>query len=186
MDASRSTRLIAVGAAALLVGVALTALAVRGAGRASAAPADAPTAPAAAAVATPAPATPAPRIPDEVEVPDGHEAVALQLPFDAAVAGLPTVGDRVNVYGVFGARQDEDGDRGPRVEAVLAGVEVLAVTGPEIDSAGGTPTLVVALTPDQTPRLIFLQTAERTWLTLTPPEGVTPATTAVDHGTVIR
>lgn len=185
MDASRSTRLIAVGAAALLVGTALTALAVRGADRASAAPADPPAA-VAAAPETTAPVEPAPRIPETVEVPDGHEAVALQLPFDAGVAGLPSAGDHVNVYGVFGARQSEEGDRGPRVEAVLAGVEVLAITGPEIGAAGGSPTVVVAVTPDQTPRLIFLQAAERTWLTLTPPDGVAPATAAVDHGTVTR
>lgn len=186
MDASRSTRLIAVGAAALLVGIALTALAVRGAGRASAAPA--PTTAAAPAVApeAAAAAAPAPRIPEALEVPDGHEAVALQLPFDAAVAGLPTTGDRVNVYGVFGARQTDGEEQGPRVEAVLAGVEVLAITGPEIDAAGGAPTVVVAVTPDQTPRLIFLQAAERTWLTLTPPDGVAPAASAVDHGSVTR
>lgn len=186
MDASRSTRLIAVGAAALLVGVALTALAVRGAGRASAAPATtAATAPVAAPETAP-PVEPAPRIPEAVEVPEGHEAVALQLPYDAAVAGLPNAGDRVNVYGVFAARQTDGAGEGPRVAAVLAGVQVLAITGPDVEAAGGSPTLVVAVTPDQTPQLIFLQSAERTWLTLTPPDGVAPATSAVDHGSVTR
>lgn len=184
MDASRSTRLIAVGAAALVVGTALTALAVRGADGAAAAPA--PAEPPAAAVETAPPADPAPRIPESLEVPDGHEAVALQLPFDAGVAGLPTVGDHVNVYGVFGARQTDGEDTGPRVEAVLAGVEVLAITGPDVEAAGGSPTVVVALTPDQTPKAIFLQAAERTWLTLTPPDGTEPATSAVDHGSVTR
>lgn len=184
MDASRSTRLIAVGAAALVVGTALTALAVRGADGAAAAPAQPE--PAVAAVETAPPVEPAPRIPASIEVPDGHEAVALQLPYDAGVAGLPAAGDRVNVYGVFGAGRTEGEESGPRVEAVLAGVQVLAITGPDVEAAGGSPTIVVALTPDQTPKAIFLQAAERTWLTLTPPDGTDPAASAVDHGSVTR
>lgn len=190
MEARRSTRLIAVGAAALVVGVATATLAVQGAGDATAAPA----APPVAAPAPPeSPAEPAPRIPASVTVPEGHEAVALQLPYDSAVAGLPTSGDLVNLYGVFSngdpsrpTTEDAATTGAHHVEAVLAGVEVLAVTGPDVDAGGGNPTVVLALTPEETLKAIFLQTAERSWLTLTPPEGTTPAEAGVDHGTVTR
>lgn len=191
MEARRSTRLIAVGAAALVIGIGTATLAVRGAGGAEAAPATAPTTPPVAAPATPA--EPAARIPAAITVPEGHEAVALQLPYDAGVAGLPTSGDKVNVYGVFRTGDPAETDDGTatataahHVEAVLAGVEVLAVTGPDVEAGGGNPTVVLALTPDESIRAIFLQTAERTWLTLTPPDGTAPAETGVDHGTVTR
>ncbi len=195
MTARRSTRLIAVGAAALVVGVGMAALAVRGAGGAAAAT---PSATSAAAAPAPAPAAaapadPAPRIPASVTVPDGHEAVALQLPYDAGVAGLPTSGDHVNVYGVFkaGDPATTSADEAvtapqPYVEAVLAGVEVLAISGPDVEAGGGTPTVVLALTPDQTLRAILLQTAERVWLTLTPPEGTAPAEAGLEHAAVTR
>lgn len=193
MEARRSTRLIAVGAAALIVGVGLAALAVRGAGGAEAATAAAPPVAAAPAAVAAESAEPAPRIPAAVTVPDGHEAVALQLPYDAGVAGLPTSGDTVNVYGVFkaGDPATTTADAAataptPYVEAVLAGVQVLAISGPDIEAGGGTPTVVLALTPDQTQKAILLQTAERVWLTLTPPDGTAPAEAGLEHAEVTR
>lgn len=73
------------------------------------------------------------------EIPEGTSAVAFTVDFQRSVAGLPSAGDRVDVYGRAG---DHDGSA---LEAVLDDVEVLTITGAAHESNGGAPTVVLAV-----------------------------------------
>ena len=119
------------------------------------------------------------RLPAPLEVPDGHEAVAVSIGYDAAVAALPVPGDTVNVYGVFhqglpeqvggspAGGQDEEAAAGGRgVVRVLSGVDVLGVSGAAADAGGGTVTLVLALEPADAERAIYLAAVEEVWFSL--------------------
>ena len=118
------------------------------------------------------------RLPSPLEVPDGHEAVAVSIGYDAAVAALPAPGDTVNLYGVFhqgmpeqvgGSAPTGDGeaaatDKG--VVRVLSGVDVLGVSGATAESGGGAVTLVLALSPADAERAIYLAAVEKVWFSL--------------------
>src|SRR3546814_10923773 len=59
------------------------------------------------------------------DVPEGHDAVAVQIDFVPGVAGYVSAGDRINLYGVY---QIAVTDRVPaRVELLLTKVAVLDV-----------------------------------------------------------
>lgn len=137
------------------------------------------------------------RVPQNLDIPNGREAVALQLKFDQAVASLPGPGDRVNLYAVFtkngsGGAGEPGGatGSGPFAKLVLEDVEVLAVAGPNVDAGAGTPTLVLALTQQETEQAILLHTAETVWLSLRPPDATTSATSGAtsgaDNGSVLQ
>ena len=177
MARSRSTALIAIGAAVFVVGAALTLLAVRGGGegkvRASATPAATatPAAQAAAAAGQVAAAT--------VKIPEGKEAVAVQIPKVPGLGGYTEVGDRVNVYGTFKDRQPGGAVKGaPLVKLILSNVEVLAVTATPAAAEGGSATYVLALSADEAEKVIYLSSFEGIWLSLVkdgaPPVGSTP------------
>jgi hypothetical protein len=113
------------------------------------------------------------RMPSPLELPAGHEAVAVSSSYDAAVAALPVPGDRVNVYAVFqqglpdelgGSSEGDNATKG--VVRALSGVEVLGVSGATVDTGGGNVTLVLALEPDDAERAIYLASTEQVWFTL--------------------
>lgn len=200
MAASRSNRMIALGAAVLVVGMGLATLALRSADASpdadtSAAPA-APTDQDQQARAADEPADPAlepaVRTPESLEVPEGTEAVALQVSFDAGVAAYPEPGDHVNVYGIFtrgvpGEGVDaEDGNVPPSVHRVLTEVEVLSVVGADPVENAGSPTYVLALPPDDVERAVFLQNIERVWLTEVGDDLVPGPTAGADHVSILR
>lgn len=138
------------------------------------------------------------RLPAPLQVPEGHEAVAVSSTYDAAVAGLPVPGDRVNLYAVFqqgvpDALHEDSGDgtgagsAGKGAIRTLSGVEVLGVTGVAPEAGGGSVTLVLALEPDAAERTIYLAAAEQVWFSLVGPdhapvdgEGVTRETVLDD------
>lgn len=133
------------------------------------------------------------RLPMPLEVPTGHEAVAVTSTYDAAVAGLPVPGDRVNLYAVFqqgvpdalatdaGASGEAAANAGKGAIRTLSGVEVLGVTGVEPQTGGGSVTLVLALEPADAERTIYLAAAEQVWFSL-----VAPDHTPVDGAGVTR
>ena len=172
MARNRSTALIGIGAAVFVVGAALAFLLVRDDGNDSevsaAAPAGQPAAPTAAPTAAEVAAT--------LEVPSGKEAVAVQVPAIPGLAGYAKVGDSVNVYGTFSDRQPNSAARGaPVAKLILAGAQVLAVTGPPAGAEGGNATYLLGVAPGQAEQVIYLASYEGIWLSLTP-EG-TPAIT---------
>ncbi len=126
------------------------------------------------------------------EVPEGFEAVAVQIDFVAGAAGYVNPGDLINLYGLF------SGTAGaavtPRAELLLTNVEVLDVdltipprrgqaTDPEAATSaqrasGSTVTYLLALRTDDAEKVIFSTEFESLYATLTaddaPPAGPTP------------
>ncbi len=126
------------------------------------------------------------------EIPEGFEAVAVQIDFVAGAAGYVNPGDLVNLYGVI---RGTAGDAvTPRAELLLTNVEVLDVdltipprrgqqaTDPNAPAAqrasGSTVTYLLSLRTDDAEKVIFATEFESLYATLTaedaPPAGPTP------------
>ena len=115
------------------------------------------------------------------KIPEGKQAVAVQLPFVPGGAGYVGAGDRVNVYGAV-----KNAPGGPVVRMILSGVEVLdtstevaprrATTGaqPGERPAGEQVTYLLALSPEEAGEVIYLSAYESVWMALMP-EGQQPS-----------
>jgi Flp pilus assembly protein CpaB len=110
----------------------------------------------------------APAAPTSFTIPAGKQAVAVQVPFVAGLAGYARAGDIVNVYG------NVQNDKAPTIPAppatklILPGVQVLAVTGPAPGVDTGNATYLLALDANQAEQAIFFARFETMWLTLVP------------------
>ena len=115
------------------------------------------------------------------EIPDGYEAVAVQIDFVAGAAGYVNAGDHINLYGLYTTAV---GDRpAPRAELLLTNVEVLDVdlsisprrgsvpTDPSQPAAqrvsGATVTYLLALRTDDAEKVIFTTQFADFYATLT-------------------
>jgi Flp pilus assembly protein CpaB len=109
----------------------------------------------------------APTAPTSFTIPEGKQAVALQLPYINGLAGYAKGGDLVNVYGNIekGAGTDP---AAPATKLILPGVEVLTVTGPGPGADAGNATYLLALDAAQAEQAIFFARYESLWLTLVP------------------
>jgi len=186
---TRSTRLLAIGVTVLVVALVVMLVSMRSepdpivvtdaAPETAAAEETAPDADTTATGTVGALADDQARLPSPLEIPEGHEAVAISSAYDAAVAALPVPGDTVNVYAVFQQRLPDDlgtptfSDDEEAVQTdnsgvvrALSGVEVLGVTGVTAETGGGSVTLILALEPDAAERTIYLAAAEQVWFTL--------------------
>jgi hypothetical protein len=185
---SSNTRLVAIGGVVLLVGVILVLLILRGT-----VGGDDPVPPEQAANSDDEPTTEQPttretdlvpsdeastaRVDLPLEVADGHEAVSVRASYERGVAALPASGDRVVLYALAAASDDEDeDDTGPvpadDAERVMADVEVLGVIGPRPAANDGTLTFVLAVPEDEVGSLLPIARDRDLWLTLLPGEGV--------------
>lgn len=126
------------------------------------------------------------------EIPEGHEAVAVQIDFVAGAAGYVNAGDRINLYGLYTA--PVGGRPAPRAELLLTNVVVLDVdlsiaprrgsapTDPSQPAAqrasGATVTYLLALRTDDAEKVIFTTEFASFYATLTgdnaAPAGPTP------------
>lgn len=121
------------------------------------------------------------------EVPEGYEALAVQVDFVAGAAGYVSPGDRINVYGAF--QSPPLGAPTPRAELLLTNVEVLDVnlTIParrgQVDSGspratGENITFLLAVRTVDAEKLIYATEFQSLYATLTaddaPPAGPTP------------
>jgi Flp pilus assembly protein CpaB len=99
-------------------------------------------------------------------IPEGKQAVAVQVPFVAGLAGYAKAGDTVNVYGNIekGAATPAP----PATKLILSGVDVLAVTGPGPGADTGNGTYLLALDANQAEQAIFFARFESLWLSLVP------------------
>jgi len=156
MARSRSTMLIAVGVGMFVVAAATAVLALGG---------DDDKGGDAAPVVTVAPA--AQQSGEQaatatVTIPEGKEAVAVQVGAVQGLAGYAKVNDRVNVYGTFKDRQPNGApDPPPVAKLVLSNVQVLAAT-----NNGANVTYVLAVNADEAEKVIYLSTFEGVWLSL--------------------
>jgi Flp pilus assembly protein CpaB len=168
--------MLLLGVAVFVVGTGIVLLALKGgSGGGAAKPATTPTSLVAGGTVVPA-GTGTPNA-ASVAVPRGKQAVAVQVPFVAGLAGYAHPGDVVNVYATVEKGQPNTEVKPPLAKLVLAGVEVLAVTGPGPGSGSGNTTYLLALDAAQAEQAIFFSRFESLWMTLVP-KGQQPATTA--------
>jgi len=103
-----------------------------------------------------------------VVIPAGKRALALEIAPLPGVAGFVGAGDRIDVFGIA---KTPDGNG--LVRLVLQGVDVLNVNGAPLPSAQGqvgSPNLIylLAVTPADAERLIYLNEFERLYFDLVP------------------
>ena len=118
----------------------------------------------------------APVGPTTFTIPEGKQAVAVQMPYVAGLAGYAKAGDTVNIYATLEKGPAEDVPP-PSARLVLPSVEVLAVTGPGPGVEAGTPVYLLALDAAQAEQAIFFARFESMWMTLVPkgqPKAQTP------------
>lgn len=102
-------------------------------------------------------------------IPPGKRALALELEPVAGVAGFAGAGDHIDVYGV----SKGEGATPAGVRLVLQSVEVLNVNGTGLPTAQGQPDspnliYLVAVTPVDAERLIYLTEFEKLYMDLVP------------------
>ncbi len=119
-----------------------------------------------------------------VRIPPDKLALALNMPSVPGVAGFAGAGDRIDIFGV--SKQAPDG---PGVRLILQNVEVLNVNGTMLAPAPGLPdgkplVFLVAVSPAEAERLVYLMTFEKLYFSLVPkdqpPAPPTPGFGAAD------
>jgi hypothetical protein len=168
MAMRRSTQMLTLGLAVLAIGAGVVFVSLNGSGSGSGnstAPTTSTTVQAGTVVVNPAaPSAP----PTSFTIPDGKQAVAIQVPYVAGLAGYAKAGDTVNVYGNVDASGAGATPAPPATKLILSGVEVLAVTGPGPGTETGNATYLLALGADQAEQAIFFAKFQSLWLTLVP------------------
>jgi len=174
MAMRRSTQMLLIGLAVFVIGAGVVLISLGGSkgGKDNAASATTTTTILQAGTVVIPSATPAPT---SFTIPDGKQAVAVQMPYVAGLAGYAKAGDTVNIYATL-----EKGTAGdtppPSARLVLPSVEVLAVTGPGPGADAGNAVYLLALDAAQAEQAIFFSRFESMWMTLVP-KGQPKATT---------
>lgn len=163
MARTRSTMLVAIGAAVFIAGTGLAFIAMRDSGDDAAAVKTETTQPTPGAVAIPGAA---PAAPVAFTIPEGKQAVAVQVPYVQGLAGYAKSGDRVNIYGVFKNAPANAQIKQPAAKLVLSKVEVLSVSSPTPGAGTGTATYLLALDAADAEQVVYLQSHESVYLTL--------------------
>jgi hypothetical protein len=171
----RSTQMLLIGVAVFVIGAGVVLVTLTGSGgRGSATPSTTSTTAQAGTVVVPA-ASPVPGVaagvapPSTFTIPEGKQAVAVQVPFVAGLAGYAQAGDLVNVYATVEKGQTgPDKTAPPTAKLILPAVQVLTVTGPGPGSGDGQTTYLLALDAAQAEQAIFFARFESVWMTLVP------------------
>jgi Flp pilus assembly protein CpaB len=163
MARNRSTILIAIGAAVFVLGSTMAFLLVRKDKASSPPPAATATVPAKASLTAATATAPTPA----VSIPDGMEAIAVQLPFVPGGGGYVHAGDDVNIFGIFKTDQPASAPKAPLAKLALSNVKVLSVTSPAPGVDNGAATYLLAVTSSQAEQLAYLTTFQSLYMTLT-------------------
>ena len=177
MAMRRSTQMLILGLAIFAVGAGVVFVSFGGSGKGSgksAASTTTTTVQAGTVVVNSA----APSAPTSFTIPDGKQAVAVQVPYVAGLAGYAKAGDTVNVYGTIDEKGAGSQPAPPATKLMLSGVEVLAVTGPGPGADSGNATYLLALDANQAEQAIFFAKFQSLWLTLVPKGQPQPPQTA--------
>jgi len=180
MAMRRSTQMLLFGVAVFVIGagVVLVTLAGSGGGHSAAPTVTTSTTVQAGTVVVPPAASATSQAPTTFTIPEGKQAVAVQVPYVAGLAGYAKAGDIVNVYATVEKGQPNT-DPPPLAKLILPNVEVLAVTGPGPGAGAGAATYLLALNATQAEQAIFFSRFESLWMTLVP-KGQ-PAATTTGH-----
>lgn len=138
-----------------------------------------------AIVTTPMFSVPQTRI-GTVVIPAGKRALALDLAPVPGVAGFVGAGDRIDVYGVAKGEGTP-----PGVRLILQSVEVLNVNGAGLPTAQGQPggpnlVYLLAVTPVEAERLIFLTEFQKLYFDLVPKGEAPVATPGAGPGETLK
>jgi Flp pilus assembly protein CpaB len=167
MAMRRSTQMMILGLAIFVIGTGVVLVSFMGSGGGSHKAAVSTTSTTAQAgtviVNTAAPSSPA----ISFTIPEGKQAVAVQVPFVAGLAGYAKAGDTVNVYGNIDKEGVSDPPP-PATKLILSSVQVLNVTGPAPGADTGNATYLLALDAAQAEQAIFFAKFQSLWLTLVP------------------
>jgi hypothetical protein len=179
MAMRRSTQMLVLGLAIFVIGAGVVFLSLRGShgGSGSTAASTTSTTVQAGRIIVPAAA---PTAPASFTIPDGKQAVAIQMPYVSGLAGYAKAGDTVNVYGNIDEKATAVTPAPPATKLILPGVEVLAVTGPAPGAEAGNATYLLALDAAQAEQAIFFAKFQSLWLTLVP-KGQTPPPATAGH-----
>lgn len=167
MAMRRSTQMLILGLAILAIGAGVVFVSLSGSGSGSgktAASTTTTTIQAGTVVVNPA----APSATTTFTIPQGKQAVAVQVPYVAGLAGYAQAGDIVNVYGNIDPSGAGANPAPPATKLILSSVQVLAVTGPGPGAGTGSTTYLLALDADQAEQAIFFSRFQSLWLTLVP------------------
>ncbi len=120
----------------------------------------------------------------KLRIPDGKTALALQLGWVQGGGGFVASGDRIDIFGVV-----EDGPGAPSAKMIMQNTEVLNVnvsgqTVGQAINADTKPIFVLAVTPQEAERLVYLTTFQQLYFSLVakdaPTVGATPGSGAAD------
>lgn len=122
-------------------------------------------------------------------IPEGRIALALEMAHASGVAGFAGAGDRLDIFALAESASAAPGAAGPGARLIFQGVEILNVNGlpmAPIQGQPGGPNLLflLAVTPAQAERLVYLTTFEQLYFSLVPknqpPVSATPGSSAGD------
>ena len=107
-----------------------------------------------------------------LRIPEDKTALAIRLTNVPGVAGFAGAGDRINIYGVT-KPTEEAAPAGPSVRLIMQHIEVLNVNGGAVTTLQGQPdgpdlVYLLAVTPAEAERLIYLMTFEQLYFSLVP------------------
>ena len=180
MAMRRSTQMLILGLAIFAIGAGVVFVSFGGSGKGSGKAAVSTTSTTAQA-GTVVVNTAAPSAPTSFTIPDGKQAVAVQVPFVAGLAGYAKGGDIVNVYGLLDEKALSATPPPPASKLILSGVQVLAVTGPGPGADTGNATYLLALDASQAEQAIFFAKFQSLWLTLVPKGQPKPQTSGITY-----
>ncbi|HEY4411001.1 MAG TPA: RcpC/CpaB family pilus assembly protein [Acidimicrobiia bacterium] len=167
MGMRRSTQMLILGIAIFVIGAGVILVSFKGSGGGSGKAAVSTTSTTVQAGTVVVNAA-APAAPTSFTIPEGKQAVAVQMPYVAGLAGYAKAGDIVNVYGVVDDKAAASTPAGSASKLILPGVQVLALTSPGPGADTGNATYLLALTADQAEQAIFFAKFQSMWLTLVP------------------
>jgi Flp pilus assembly protein CpaB len=174
MAMRRSTQMLVLGIAIFVIGALVVVLSMGGGDDTANPPPTTSTTIQAGTVVIPAANVPAPVT---FSIPEGKQAVAVQMPYVEGLAGYAKAGDKVNLYATIDKAPVGE-VQPPLAKLVLPSVEVLALTGPGPGVGTGVATYLLALNTDEAEQVIFLRHNESLWMTLVPKDQPVATATA--------
>ncbi|HVW32760.1 MAG TPA: RcpC/CpaB family pilus assembly protein [Acidimicrobiia bacterium] len=173
----RSTQMLILGLAIFVIGAGVVLVSLKGGGGDSGNKTALSTTTTTIQAGTVVVNSAAPTAPATFTIPDGKQAVAVQVPYVSGLAGYAKAGDMVNVYGNVEKGTGTLDPAPPATKLILSDVQVLAVTGPGPGADSGNATYLLALDASQAEQAIFFARFESLWLTLVP-KGQAQSTTS--------
>jgi Flp pilus assembly protein CpaB len=102
-------------------------------------------------------------------IPKGKQAVSVEVPAVAGLAGYVKSGDLINLYATVRNQQTSGRLKTPYVKLVLQNVKVLDVRAPA-PGAGGSAIYLLALDTKEAEQVIFWAKYESMWVALSTPQ----------------